>query len=119
MGWNFSQSITDFNLALGFIDDYYSSSDAYLGTTCDFSENFESCGLWSNLSFDHNAYDLSKSKSSFLRDPVLKCVHQFLAYNFLGKKDHSGVFSKTEFYFIWCMLNDVRPNLSFVLVDQF
>ena len=119
MGRNFSHSITDFNLALGFIDDDYSSSDAYLGTTCDFSENFEPYGLWRNLSVDHNAYDPSKSKSSFLRDPVLKCVHRFLAYNFLGKKDHSGVFSKTEFYFIWCMLNDVRPNLGFWLADQF
>ncbi|KAH9784028.1 hypothetical protein KPL71_009511 [Citrus sinensis] len=105
MGQNFSHSITDFNLALGFIDDDYSSSDAYLGTTCDFSENFEPYGLWRNLSVDHN--------------PVLKCVHRLLAYNFLGKKDHSGVFSKTEFYFIWCMLNDVRPNLGFWLADQF
>ncbi|KAH9751265.1 hypothetical protein KPL71_014224 [Citrus sinensis] len=119
MGRNFSHSITDFNLALGFIDDDYSTSDEYLGTTCDFSENFEPYGLWRNLSVDHNAYDPSKSKSSFLRDPVLKCVHRFLAYNFLGKKDHSGIFSKTEFYFIWCMLNDVRPNLGFWLADQF
>ncbi|KAH9779128.1 hypothetical protein KPL71_007608 [Citrus sinensis] len=84
MGRNFSHSITDFNLALGFIDDDYSSSDAYLGTTCDCSENFEPYGLWRNLSVDHNAYDSSKLNSSFLRDPVLKCVHQFLAYNFLG-----------------------------------
>ena len=29
MGRNFSHSITDFNLALRFIDDDYSSSDAY------------------------------------------------------------------------------------------
>ena len=78
-------------MTLGFIDDDYSSSDAYLGTTCDFSENFEPYGLWCNLSVDHNAYDPSKSKSSFLRDPVLKCVHRFLAYNFLGKKDQLGV----------------------------
>ncbi|KAH9782757.1 hypothetical protein KPL71_009045 [Citrus sinensis] len=119
MGRNFSHSITDFNLALGFIDDDYSTSDEYLGTTCDFSEHFEPYGLWRNLSVDHNAYDPSKSKSSFLRDPALKCVHRFLAYNFLGKKDHSRIFSKTEFYFIWCMLNDVRPNLGFWLADQF
>ncbi|KAH9726990.1 hypothetical protein KPL70_008483 [Citrus sinensis] len=119
MGRNFSHSITDFNQALGFIDDDYSTSDEYLGTTCDFSENFEPYGLWRNLSVDHNAYDPSKSKSSFLRDPVLKCVHRFLAYNFLGKKDHSGIFYKTEFYFIRCMLNDVRPNLGFWLADQF
>ncbi|KAH9753491.1 hypothetical protein KPL71_015087 [Citrus sinensis] len=50
-------------------------SDAYLETTCDFSENFEPYGLWRNLSGDHNAYDLSKSKSSFLRDPVLKSIN--------------------------------------------
>ncbi|KAH9716328.1 hypothetical protein KPL71_021425 [Citrus sinensis] len=76
MGRNFSQSITDFNLALGFINDDYSSSDAYLRITCDFSENFEPYGLWRNLSFNHNAYDPSKSKSSFLRDPVLKYQFQ-------------------------------------------
>ncbi|KAH9741368.1 Endonuclease [Citrus sinensis] len=75
MGQNFSHSITDFNLALGFIDDDYSTSDEYLGTTCDFSENFEPYGLWRNLSVDHNAYDPSKSKSSFLRDPVLKSIN--------------------------------------------
>ncbi|KAH9715904.1 hypothetical protein KPL71_021247 [Citrus sinensis] len=51
-------------------------SYAYLGTTCDFSENFEPYGLWRNLSFDHNAYDPSKSKSSFLRDPILKYQFQ-------------------------------------------
>ncbi|KAH9716295.1 hypothetical protein KPL71_021412 [Citrus sinensis] len=73
MGRNFSHSIMDFNLALGFIDDDYSTSDEYLGTTCDFSENFEPYGLWRNLSVDHNAYDPSKSKCSFLRDPALKC----------------------------------------------
>ncbi|KAH9659131.1 hypothetical protein KPL70_023750 [Citrus sinensis] len=76
MGRNFSHSITDFNLALGFIDDDYSTSDEYLGTTCDFSENFEPYGLWRYLSVDHNAYDPSKSKSSFLRDSVLKYQFQ-------------------------------------------
>ena len=118
MGKDFKLSITEFNIAFGFITEEYAKSDEYLNSTCDFSENFEPVRLYRNLSTsDH--YDPSKSKDSYLRDPVLKYIHRFLAFTFSGRKDSAGVLSKAEFYFLWCMQNDIKVNLGCWLASQF
>ena len=54
MGREFTQSITEFNLALGFIDIPYSQSEEYMTSSCDYTEPFFShnTGYWKELSID-------------------------------------------------------------------
>ncbi|KAL2514144.1 putative RNA-dependent RNA polymerase 1 [Forsythia ovata] len=93
MGKEFKLSITEFNVAFGFINEEYASFDEYLNSACDYSVNFEPVNLYKALSTS-NYYDPSKSKDSYLRDPTLKYIHRFLAFTF-------------------------RVNLSFWLASQF
>ena len=118
MGKDFKLSITQFNIAFGFITEEYANSDEYLNSTCDFSENFEPVSLYKTLSTAER-YDPSKSKDSYLHDPVLKYIHRFLALTFSGRKDSAGVLSKAEFYFLWCMQNNIKVNLGCWLASQF
>ena len=71
------------------------------------------------MSIDKFRYDTSQSKSSYLKDPILKYIQRFFAFNFSGRKDASGTMTKDEFYFIWCMLNNVKVNVGCWEVTQF
>lgn len=121
LGREFKQSLTDFNLAFGFIDRPYSESREYVDSICDYVEPFYSTnvGLWQELSVDKQRYDPSVSKSSFLKDPIWRYIQRFLAYSYSGRKDSSGTFAKPEFFFLWCMLNNLKVNLGCWLAQQF
>ena len=105
-------SINDFNLLLGFVSEDTISSGMYRNSACDYTRSFSSdyIDIWREWSTDPQLYDLSQSKASYLKDPVLKVIHRFLAYNFSGRKDASGNLAKAEFYFLWCMRNKIQVN---------
>lgn len=64
-------------------------------------------------------YNPSKSKDYFLKDPILRVVQRLLAYTFSGWRDTSGTLTKTEFYFLWCMVNQEKLNFGCWLASQF
>ncbi|KAG8391683.1 hypothetical protein BUALT_Bualt01G0212800 [Buddleja alternifolia] len=119
MGKEFSYSIIQFNVALGFVDNDYVQADAYSNSCCDYLRDFCPYQIWKTISTDTTCYHPSQSKSSYLREPVLKYIQRFLAYNYSGRKDSSGTFTKAEFYFIWCMQNKIKANLGIWLAIQF
>ena len=79
-------SINDFNLNLEFVNGDTLSFEMYINSTCDYTRPFASdyIGIWREWSTDPQLYDPSQSKASHLKDPVLKVIHRFLAYNFSG-----------------------------------
>ncbi|KAG8387554.1 hypothetical protein BUALT_Bualt02G0033400 [Buddleja alternifolia] len=119
MGKEFSYSINQFNVALGFVDNDYVQTDEYNNSCCDYLRDFCPYQIWKTISTDTTCYHPSQSKSSYLREPVLKYIQRFLAYNYSGRKDSSGTFTKAEFYFIWCMQNKIKANLGIWLAIQF
>ncbi|KAG8377679.1 hypothetical protein BUALT_Bualt08G0057900 [Buddleja alternifolia] len=119
MGKEFSYSINQFNVALGFVDNDYVQTDEYKNSCCDYLRDFRPYQIWKTISIDTTCYHPSQSKSSYLREPVLKYIQRFLAYNYSGRKDSSGTFTKAEFYFIWCMQNKIKANLGVWLATQF
>ncbi|KAG8365288.1 hypothetical protein BUALT_Bualt18G0088900 [Buddleja alternifolia] len=119
MGKEFSYSINQFNVALGFVDNEYAQTDKYKNSSCDYLRDFRPISLWNTISTNTTYYHPSQSKSSYLREPILKYIQRFLAYNYSGRKDSSGTFTKGEFYFIWCMQNKIKVNLGIWLATQF
>ena len=71
------------------------------------------------MSIDKFRYDPNQSKSSYLKDSILKYIQRFLAFNFSRRKDASGTMTKAEFYFIWCTLNNVKMNFGCWVATQF
>ncbi|KAL2243765.1 UNVERIFIED_CONTAM: Transposon Ty3-G Gag-Pol polyprotein [Sesamum indicum] len=90
------------------------SSEALSGTL-----KFTTRAEKDRLSTDPLAYHPSRSKSHYLKSPVLKLVHRFLAFNFSGRRDTSGICSKVELFFLWCILRGIKVNLGFWLATQF
>ncbi|KAL0399649.1 UNVERIFIED_CONTAM: Retrovirus-related Pol polyprotein from transposon opus [Sesamum radiatum] len=107
-GRAFHLSITDFNLALGFIDSSLATSEDYLTSACDFPDSFVPqrfyLDITTNLPPNGRVYDSSKTKDTYVRDPALKYLHRFLAFTFSGRKDSSAALNKTELFFLWSML---------------
>ena len=113
LGVDMSLSINEFNILLGFIDPEAVSSPEYMNSACDYGQPFarDYIDIWREWSVDKFTYNPSKSKSSYLKDPVLRYIHKFLAFNFSGRKDASCILSKAEFYFLWCMVNKDRKSV--------
>ncbi|KAL4368664.1 hypothetical protein GQ457_05G022790 [Hibiscus cannabinus] len=119
MGKEFSQSITEFNLALGLVDTTFVTTDNYKSSTVDFVDAFCSSGVWKDMSSDNSHYNPSSSKGATLRRPEWVYMQRFLAFSFSGRKDTANICTKTELYFIWSMLHDNPINLGFWLASQF
>ena len=120
MGKDFKLSITDFNVAFGFISPEYAQTDEYLTSFCDFSSDFAPVSLYRQWTATKSAlYHPSQSIDNYLRDPILKYVHRFLSFSFSGRQGRSNLLSKTEFYFLWCMQVGKKVNLGWWLADQF
>lgn len=65
-----------------------------------------------------DTYCANKSKNLFLRNPCLKFLHTFLAYAFSGRKDASNILTRTELFFLWCMVSGHKLNFGLWLVTQ-
>ena len=120
LGVDMSLSINEFNILLGFIDSEAISSPEYMNSACDYGQPFsrDYIDIWREWSVDKFTYNPSKSKSSYLKDPVLRYIHKFLAFNFSRQKDAYCILSKAEFYFLWCMVNNVKVNFGCWLATQ-
>ena len=121
MGQEFSFSVTQFNLAFGFITREYAETREYGESACDFVEPFLTAyrEVWEDMSVDMQRYDPSRSRSSFLEDPSARYVQRLLAYSYSGRKDSSGIIPRPELFFLWCMKNGFKVNLGCWLVAQF
>jgi hypothetical protein len=118
-GKEFQHSITEFNLALGFIDVEFSHTAQYKTAAIDFVDSFEYVSVWRTMSSDPLSYDPSNSKGAYLRKPEWVYLHRLLAFNFSGRKNTANVCTKTELYFIWSMVHRNNINLGFWLASQF
>ena len=112
--------INEFNLILGFVGEDTLSSGSCINSACDYIQLFASnyIEIRREWSTDKQLYDPSQSKAAYLKDPMLKVNHRFLAYNFSGRKDSSGTLAKAEFYFLWCMCNKVQVNFGYWVASQ-
>ncbi|KAK4394161.1 Retrovirus-related Pol polyprotein from transposon.6, partial [Sesamum angolense] len=118
MGKEFSMTLTDFNIALGFTTTDLARTHEYQNSLCDYRDDFNAIKEWKDLAIDPLIYHPSKSKAHNLKNPVLKYVHRFLAFNFSGRRDTSGICSKAELFFLWCMKRGIKVNLGFWLATQ-
>ncbi|KAL2232413.1 UNVERIFIED_CONTAM: hypothetical protein Sindi_1421300 [Sesamum indicum] len=116
---HFSMTLTEFNIALGFTTTENAHTHEYVNSLCDYRDDFNPINEWRKLSTDPLAYHPSRSKSHYLKSPMLKLVHRFLAFNFSNRRDTSGICSKAELFFLWCMLHEIKVNLEFWLATQF
>ena len=121
MGHEFDFSITQFNLAFGFVTREYSETREYAESAGDYVEPFLSAyrEVWEDMSVDRQRYDPSRSRSSFLEDLNARYVQRLLAYSYSGRKDSSGIISRPELFFLWCMKNGFKVNLGCWLAAQF
>lgn len=99
LGRTFKFSITEFNLAFGFITEAFSHSDDYLNSACDFHDKFNLIALYRATSTEID-YDPSKSKDCYLHNSSWKYIHRFFAFTFSGRKDSANILTKVEFYFL-------------------
>ena len=93
LGVDMSLSINEFNILLGFIDPEAVSSPEYMNSACDYGQPFarDYIDIWREWSIDKFTYNPIKSKSSYLKDLILRYIHKFLAFNFSGRKNASSV----------------------------
>ena len=112
MGKEFKQSMTEFNIALGFITTESACSTWYQSSRYDYGEDFSPYALWKTMSSDPQAYNPSQSKSSYLLELVWQYVHRFLAFTYSGRKGSSITCTKAELFFLWAMINNVKVNLG-------
>ncbi|KAK4389708.1 hypothetical protein Sango_2307800 [Sesamum angolense] len=111
-------TLADFNIALGFTTTDLARTHEYQNSLCDYRDDFNAIKEWKDLAIDPLIYHPSRSKAHNLKNPVLKYVHRFLAFNFSGRKDTSGICSKAELFFLWCMKRGIKVNLGFWLATQ-
>ncbi|KAL2550382.1 hypothetical protein Fot_11912 [Forsythia ovata] len=95
-------SMTEFNVSFGFISEEYASSDEYLHSACDYSENFEPVSLYKALStsnyydptfvvviggntLSHLVFERSKKYTLILDNEFGFC--NFLLQNFFDRKN--------------------------------
>lgn len=121
MGKEFNFSITQFNLAFGFITREYAVTREYAESACDYVEPFLSPyhDVWWDIFVDRQRYDPSRSRSSFLEDPSVRYVQRLLAYSYSGRKDSSSIISRPKLFFLWCMKTGFKVNLGCWLTAQF
>ena len=121
MGQEFHFSITQFNLAFEFITREYAETREYTESGCDYKESFYSHypDIWKEMFVESDRYNPSRSRSSYLKEPSSRYIQRFLAYSYSGRKDSSGILSRPEFFFIWCMKNNIKVNLGCWLASQF
>lgn len=117
MGHEFSQSITDFNLALGVISENDVQADWYINSRVGYG-SFIGALVWKEMSVDTYTYDPSQSSSTLLKKLEWQYLQRFLSFNFIARKSGSATCSKVELYFIWAMVNGVKLNLGYWLADQ-
>ncbi|KAL0440152.1 UNVERIFIED_CONTAM: hypothetical protein Slati_2498200 [Sesamum latifolium] len=111
-------SLTDFNIALGFTTPTLAQHHNYLTSVCNYRDEFKPNELWRHYSVDPECYYPSRSKAMYLKEPVLKFAHRFLAFNFSGRRDNSGICIKAELFFLWCMRRGIKVNLGYWLATQ-
>ena len=114
----FSFSITQFNVALGFTTEQDSTTEEYLLSTCEFSQNFNAFEAYRELSI-LKTYNPKTSKACFFRDAALKYLHRFLVFNFSGRHAGSSSVNFSELYFLWAMKKGIKVNLGYWLATQF
>ncbi|KAL0373000.1 UNVERIFIED_CONTAM: Retrovirus-related Pol polyprotein from transposon.6 [Sesamum calycinum] len=119
MGKEFSMTLTEFNIVLGFTTVDLARTHEYQNSLCNCRDDFNAIKEWKDIAIDPLVYDPSRSKTHNLKIPVLKYAHHFLAFNFSGRKDTSGICSKAELFFLWCMKRGIKVNLGFWLATQF
>lgn len=111
--------LINFRITFSFIDSEFSQTLEYLEASSDYSQKFEPFLLWREMFEDQFAYHLSNSKSSYLKELVLKYVQRFFTFNFFGHGDTAGTITKVEFYFIWCMPHAIKVNIGSWPASQF
>jgi hypothetical protein len=120
LGQRFNLSINDFNAAMGFVNEEELGNDDYLAQLCDFDDHFDPLTVYRGMTNRSNiSYDSGSSKDYYVHSPSLKYIHRFLAFSFSGRKDSPSVMSKTELFFLWCMINKLKVNLGFWMATQF
>lgn len=51
--------------------------------------------------------------------PLWCYIQHFFSYSFLSRKDSSSILAKPEYFFLWCMMNNMKFNFECWLATQF
>ena len=112
MNREFGMSITEFSVACGFYTEEYTDSVDYDNSYTGFPSNFNPNAFWREITDSPINYNPSQSKSSVIKSPALKYMHRFIAFSLSGRKESTGVVTKTDLFYLWCMVKGSRVNLG-------
>ncbi|KAH6784616.1 hypothetical protein C2S52_009575 [Perilla frutescens var. hirtella] len=113
----FKFSITQFNVAFGFVDEDTTLEDSYLNRACDFDRDFHHVALFSKWSTSQMPYNPSSSKACYLHSITLRYIHKFMAFTFSGRKDGANVLNKTEFFFLWPRVESLGSLITYLAIS--
>jgi len=120
LGVHYNLSISEFNVALGFVKEDYLATDDYYDSFLDIPPNFDANEALALLTeMRQISYDPKRCKDIGIHSPALQYIHRFLAFNFLGRNDASASLTRTELFFLWCMHSGKKVNLGYWFAIQF
>ena len=105
-------SLTNFSVSRGFYTVEYTKNADYINSYTDFALHFNPNVFQKEIMDSLINYNPSQSKSSAIKSPALKYMHRFIAFSILGRKESTCVVTKTDLFYLWCMVKGSRVNLS-------
>ena len=113
----FSMSLNQFNVAMGFETDASILLPAYQNAFLDFPSTFSDITFWGQIGVASHHYNPSSTKSTFIRDPVLRLLHRFIAHSIAGRQRSTGVVTKTDLFYLWCLVQGQHCNLGYWFIQ--
>ncbi|KAK5803992.1 hypothetical protein PVK06_031641 [Gossypium arboreum] len=119
LGKDFRMSISDFNIAMGFIDPDNIQSDSYHTALLDIPSDFNAQDAYRVLTHSNQLYNPKTTKDLLVHEPALRYIHRFLAFSFSVRNDSSSVLTINELFFLWCMHSGYKVNLGYWFARNF
>ncbi|KAK7299947.1 hypothetical protein RJT34_10778 [Clitoria ternatea] len=109
-GRRYMMSLAEFNIGLDFETkesvQTLEYKNALQAKSCDFSDT----QFWTELTGGGSQYNSRQSKSSSIRDPILRLMHRWIAHTIMARKESTGVVTRQDIFLLWCMVHGHRCN---------
>lgn len=111
-GKQFSMSVDEFNIAMGFEDEESIRSDKYRDASTDLPSCFKVQDFSAQITNGKDKYCASKSKATQIHLASLRLMQKFIAHGISARKESTGAVSKHDLFYLWCMSTGNRVNLG-------
>ena len=83
---------------------------AYREALLDYPPGYSEVTAWGEIAQPGLAYTPRNTKSTAIRDPVIRVIHRWLVHSIFGRSQSTGNVASHHLFILWCMLHQRRVN---------